>query len=140
MDCGAPGCWRWREPLSSEELYRSIGGRDRGRIALNDLSIDRLAMDPRHDGRLGVSLILQAGLDGAAYGALVEGLRSSEPGQYYYPREDLHTTIFDFLSAREGYVRDPGLESAFLSIGRRTCAEAGAPSLRYGGLCCGREA
>ncbi|MCX7027882.1 MAG: hypothetical protein NT061_10490 [Spirochaetes bacterium] len=86
--------------MNSEELYRSIDERDRAKIAANDVAIDALAMNPRSDGRLGISLILPVRLDGETYERLVHRLAGIEPGQYYYPEADLHTTIFDFLSAR----------------------------------------
>ena len=126
--------------MSSEELYRSIGLRDRWRIAANDLAIDRLVMDPGCDRRMGISLILPAGLDEAAYDALVGELKASEPDQYYYPLGDLHTTVFDFLSCSDGYFHDGALAAAFLSIARARCAGADAPSILYRGVCCGREA
>ena len=126
--------------MSSEELYRSIGLRDRGRIAANDLAIDGLAMDPGRDSRLGISLILPAALHREAYAALIGGLGSIEPGQYYYPLEDLHTTVFDFRSCSEDYLRDEAAEAAFLSIARARCAGVDAPRILYRGVCCGREA
>ncbi|HWR11132.1 MAG TPA: 2'-5' RNA ligase family protein [Rectinemataceae bacterium] len=126
--------------MSSEALYREIGERNRARLAANEPRLDGLVMDPLRDSRLGLSLIISARLDAGAYGRLVGALARIEPGHYYYPLRDLHTTVFDFVSAREDFVSDPTRESDFLEMAREACSAVGNFELRFRGVVFSAEA
>lgn len=122
------------------ELYRAIREENIGFLRANEASVDEVLAGPSPDARRGVSLIIPVRIDPAVYAALLEEFTAIEPDQYYYPRDDLHTTVFDFLSAREGYVPDRGREEAFRLIAEEVCRRREAFSLRFRGVVFSREA
>ena len=133
---GQPG----RGESVKAELYRAIREENIGFLRANEARIDKTLAEPSPDARRGVSLIIPVRIDPSAYVALLEEFAAIEPDQYYYPRDDLHTTIFDFLSAREGYVPDRGREEAFRLIAKETCRRFEAFSLCFRGVVFSREA
>ena len=126
--------------MSSHELYLAIGEKNRPFLDANEPIVDEFVLDPSRDSRMGISLILPVRLDGATYRDLVQSMSLIEPDQYYYPPGDLHTTIFDFVSARAGFASNPDLDVAFLDIASRACAAMKPFELRFEGVVCSREA
>lgn len=126
--------------MSSHELYLAIGEKNRPFLEANEPLVDDLVLDPTRDSRMGISLILPVRLDGAIYRDLIQSMSLIEPDQYYYPAGDLHTTIFDFVSARAGFASNPDLDLAFLDIAKRACSAMNPFELRFEGVVCSREA
>ncbi len=126
--------------MSSHELYLAIGEKNRPFLDANEPIVDEFVLDPSRDSRKGISLILPIRLEGEAYRELIQSVSLIEPDQYYYPAGDLHTTIFDFVSARAGFASNPDLDMAFLDIASRACAAMKPFELRFEGVVCSREA
>jgi len=122
------------------ELYRAIREENIGFLRANEASVDEALAGPSPDARRGVSLVIPVRIDPAVYAALSEEFTAIEPDQYYYPCDDLHTTIFDFLSAREGYVPDRGREEEYRLIAEVACRRLEVFSLRFRGVAFSREA
>jgi 2'-5' RNA ligase len=114
------------------------GGREA--IAANEPLVDTLVLDPARDFRRGISLILPVRPEESAYSELIAAMSGMEPDQYYYPIADLHVTIFDFVSAREGFAKDAAREAVFLDIASRACAGTEPFELRLEGIAFSREA
>jgi hypothetical protein len=126
--------------MSSTELYDSIRERGLERLRSGDALIDGWLGGKERDPRRGLSLIIPLKRALVPYGRLVEAFSSIDPGQYYYPTEDLHITIFDFLRARPGYVGDGRSEGAFLAVAGEVLASFGPFPIEMRGVAFSQEA
>ncbi len=108
--------------MSSPELYDRIHASNIGRLRSGSVEVDAFLSSGKPDPRLGLSLVVPIGGIAEPYRALVRSLSRIEPGQYYYPLDDLHITVFDFLQARADYAKAPALVEAFLDISREALA------------------
>jgi hypothetical protein len=102
--------------LSSRSLYDSIYDKSILDIGSGNVDIDRYLSGAVPDARRGVSLIIPIRSIARPYDGLVTSLRKIEPGHYYYPFQDLHITIFDFIQGKDSYARDTELERDFARI------------------------
>ena len=85
-------------------------------IRLGNIEIDHFLATGENDARRGISLIISVKQILNNYKRLVGDFLNVESGQYYYPIEDLHITIFDFIQGTVNYQRNDVLESLFLDI------------------------
>jgi 2'-5' RNA ligase len=99
--------------MSSASLYNQIYTDNLHRISTGAIEVDPWLADRSADRRLGISLIIPIRGIGEEYGELLSKFRATEPEQYYYPLEDLHATVFDFIQASDGYIRDVDQENEF---------------------------
>lgn len=120
--------------MSSAALYENIRDANLARLAAGQVELDGTLAAGRPDTRRGVSLVI--GVRGLtdAYAALVQRFRSVDPQQYYYPENDLHVTVFDFLTARNGYAENAELERAYLDLARDAARETPPFRLRLAGV------
>jgi hypothetical protein len=104
------------------------------------VEVDRVLAAGRPDARRGISLVIPADGIAPAYEALVADFAALDGEQYYYPRSDLHITIFDFLQAREGHAADPGHEASFREVSRSALALTGSFAIELRGVVFSRAA
>ena len=104
--------------MSSIELYNKIHTDNIEQVRLGNVDIDRFLATRENDSRRGISLIIPVKQILNHYKRLVDDFLTVESDQYYYPFEDLHITIFDFIQGTVDYQRDDLLENLFLDISR----------------------
>jgi 2'-5' RNA ligase len=126
--------------VSSTELYESIRERDLACLRSGAVELDRVLAAGLPDSRRGISLVMPASRIAPGYEGLVARFAAVDPAQYYYPRSDLHITIFDFTQAREGCVADPGLEASFREISRAALASFAGFAVELRGVVFNRAA
>jgi 2'-5' RNA ligase len=104
--------------MSSASLYNQIYTDNHHRISTGSIEVDPWLADRSADRRLGISLIIPIQEIRSEYEALVSRFQSVAPGQYYYPFDDLHVTVFDFLQASDCYTKNKQQEDEFCFISR----------------------
>lgn len=109
-------------------LYPAITRTHIESIREGRVRIDPHLSDMESDRRMGLSLVAPVSGLSAAYARLAERFRRCEPGQYLYPEEDLHVTLFDFLPASETHMPDSRLEGAIAEFCGDLLARTGIPS------------
>ncbi len=83
-----------------EALYATIAARGFLAIGTGKLQFDPYLNHPDADQRRGLTLLIRiGGTLGATFHAIQEALRRADPGQYYYPPDDLHLTVLSLISA-----------------------------------------
>lgn len=102
--------------MASRALYDSIASAGAERIAAGMAEIDGFLATGVPDGRRGLSLLFRPYAILPSYDPLREAAKAAVPGQYLYPAEDLHVTIFDFVSAREGFRAGRTLEESCIAL------------------------
>ena len=61
-------------------------------------------IDSPEDTRRGITLLTRPPLEvKTAVRAMLERLKGLEPGQYYYPDEDIHLTVLSIITCRSGF-------------------------------------
>jgi len=108
--------------MSSFLLYDQIYREGSSKIIRANVELDTFLADHAADRRRGISLIITIRGIEKAYGELVSKFRAIAPEQYYYPFEDLHVTVFDFIQASEGYTREVEQENEFRLISHNALA------------------
>ncbi|HOX33282.1 MAG TPA: hypothetical protein PLB91_13210 [Spirochaetales bacterium] len=126
--------------MSSPALYEGIRSAGAAALRSGDIALDPVLAEGGPDRRRGLSLVIHPRGLGEAYEPLATGFAALEPEQYYYPAGDLHVTVFDFCSAREGYARDLESELAFLALALEAAAGSGPFPIAFRGVACSREA
>ncbi|MGD9940937.1 MAG: 2'-5' RNA ligase family protein [Clostridia bacterium] len=119
--------------MSSVSLYEKIHQDSMCSISGGDIDIDPCLSDHVVDQRRGVSLIIPVKGIRKDYEALVARFRNLAPEQYYYPFEDLHVTVFDFVQAFESYTRSEQQEDEFRQISHEALEGIGQFPLRLRG-------
>ena len=102
--------------MSSVSIYDQIFEDNIQEICIGNVQIDPYLNEHAVDGRLGISLIIPIQKSRQDYDALVAQFRAISPDQYYYPFDDLHITVFDFVQASKDYTRNEGQEDDFRLI------------------------
>jgi len=102
--------------LSLIDLYNKISNENIEYIKTNNVEVDKYLFEGRVDSRRGISLIIPVTQIFKKYKELISKFLKVDPSQYYYPYEDLHITIFDFIQASINYKTDKGLEDQFIEI------------------------
>ena len=120
--------------MSSVALYERIYQEHSHKIKSGEIEIDPYLLNRAHDSRRGISLVIPVRGITHEYETLVTRFRAIDPAQYYYPAEDLHITVFDFVQATEGYTRNKKQETAFLEICHKALSGRGQFSVRLSGL------
>jgi hypothetical protein len=108
--------------MSSVALYDRIYQDSIRRICKGEVEMDPHLPDRAADTRRGISLIIPIQGIRKEYEALVTRFQDLAPEQYYYPLEDLHTTVFDFVQACEGYTCNVRQEDDFRQISHEALA------------------
>lgn len=108
--------------MSSAALYNQIYTDNLPRISKGTIELDPWLAERAADRRLGISLIIPIQGIREEYEALVGRFRAAAPEQYYYPFEDLHITVFDFVQASEGYTRADKQEDDYWQISQHVLA------------------
>ena len=119
--------------MSSVSIYDQIYRDNIQKICTGNVQIDPYLNEHAVDGRLGISLIIPIQKSRQEYEALVAQFRAIAPDQYYYPFDDLHITVFDFVQASKDYTRNEGQEDDFRKISQEALAGIGHFPLRLCG-------
>lgn len=120
--------------MSSWELYKRIYDSHRDHMRSGDIDIDPHLLWKTRDSRMGISLIISLHAFAAEYANIVESFRTIEPDQYYYPFDDLHITIFDFIQGTHQYRQNAALEHDFLDISQEALASIPPFSIHMKGI------
>lgn len=127
--------------MSSRKLYDRIYASSIGKLEASDIAVDdHLVGDGKPDRRMGVSLIIGVRSIATRYKGLLASMRRIEPDQYYYPVEDLHITVFDFIRGRESYRRDEESERLFMAISQKAAKRLAPFDIELEGIVCSAEA
>jgi len=102
--------------MNNKILYDSIYQDNIADIRNGNVFVDEYLSTNAEDLRRGLSLIIPLYQITRSYEALVEGFRILAPEQYYYPTNDLHITIFDYISAHNVYMRSKSIEQTYMRI------------------------
>jgi 2'-5' RNA ligase len=90
--------------------------------------------------RRGLSLIIPLNQITKGYEALIENFQILEPEQYYYPTEDLHITVFDYIAADNVYTRTSSIEQTLINITDDVVKSLSSFTVFFKGIVFSREA
>jgi len=102
--------------MSSEQLYLDIHNKNICYLLKSDIVIDEHLNQIDLDNRLGISLIIPIRSITRHYEELINRCKFIDNSQYYYPIDDLHITIFDFIQGSERYSKSVEKEEQFIKI------------------------
>ncbi len=88
--------------------------------------IDPWLSDRAADRRRGLSLIFTLRLASRNISFALGKLCEVEPGQYYYPAQDMHVTVIDLIRATPDFALTPEEEAAYVSA-VKLAVEGGHP-------------
>jgi hypothetical protein len=126
--------------MSSKELYDAIHAANIDDLRHGRIDTDPLLLPGAGDPRRGVSLIIPVQGSREHYQELVNRFSQVEPDQYYYPFEDLHITIFDFIQGSAAYQRSNDRNRQFLQISREAASDIQPFRLQQQGVVFSRTA
>jgi hypothetical protein len=120
--------------LSSIEVYNKIYTENIGQIRSGNIEVDHFLATGENDSRRGISLIVPVKQILNNYKRLVGDFSTVEPDQFYYPFEDLHITVFDFVQGTVNYQRNDLLEGLFLRISQNAIDSMGNFKIQMKGI------
>jgi hypothetical protein len=126
--------------MSIQTLYESIYQENIAFIRSGDVSVDEYLGDGVTDTRRGLSLIIPLNQITNGYEALIRKFQFLEPEQYYYPLEDLHITVFDFIGVHKTYTRSASLEHTCINITNEAAESLSRISILFKGIVFSRAA
>ena len=126
--------------MSSIEVYNKIYADNIGQIRSGNIEIDHFLATRENDSRRGISLIISIKQILNSYKRLVGDFSTVDPDQYYYPFEDLHITVFDFVQGTVDHQRNDLLENLFLGISRKAVDSLGSFKIQMKGIVFSRGA
>ncbi|MCI6464320.1 MAG: 2'-5' RNA ligase family protein [Lactobacillus johnsonii] len=89
--------------MDLERLYSDIMRRGQNSVLSGKEYVDK-TIDDCSDTRMGLTLVIRPTMEiQNEIERVISELRRIEPSQYYYPREDFHITLFDIITARQGF-------------------------------------
>jgi hypothetical protein len=100
--------------MNNKMLYDSIYQDNITYVRNGDVFVDEYLATHAEDVRRGLSLIIPLSQITKGYEAMVKGLRILAPEQYYYPTNDLHITVFDYIAAHNAYARSTSIEQTYM--------------------------
>lgn len=126
--------------MSSVDVYKKIYAENIEQIRSGNIEIDHFLAARENDSRRGISLIISIKQILNNYKRLVGEFSTVDPDQYYYPFEDLHITVFDFVQGTVDYQRNDLLENLFLEISRKAVDSLGGFKVQMKGIVFSRGA
>ena len=126
--------------MSSTILYDGIYSKNKELIRSGKVQFDEVLSFNKKDTRLGISLIIPVISNEDKYDKLLDLLKKNEPDQYYYPFEDLHITIFDYIQAVEKYKKNPEKKSILIEITEKALKEISGFEIELKGIAFSNEA
>lgn len=89
--------------MDLELLYADIMNRGKNKILLSEEATDK-TIDDSKDSRMGLTLVIRPPYElQERMCTVINELEDIEPEQYFYPAEDFHITLFDIITARQGF-------------------------------------
>jgi 2'-5' RNA ligase len=125
---------------SKTELYDRIHDAHAADLRNGSVHIDETLAQGNPDNRLGLSLIIPLSEIRNRYESLIRNFYALEPHQYYYPFDDLHITVFDFLQGRASYRRNSEIEADCIAVADRVSSECEPFEILFSGIVFTREA
>jgi len=103
--------------MDQNNIYKSLYKKNIQYIKSNNITIDNNLLNLNNDRRLGLSIILRPGYEFKPfYNSLLSDFKNIDPEQYYYPFEDLHITVFEFIPAYTDFQIDDFELNKYISI------------------------
>jgi hypothetical protein len=92
-------------------------------------------IDHPHDNRFGLSLILRpAAPVKAAIQRVIAAFSNIEPGQYYYPRSDMHVTALSLVSCYNGFNRAAFNAADYINVVQQSVKKISAFPIEFNGI------
>ena len=126
--------------MSIQTLYDSIHQENIAFIRSGDVFVDEYLGTGLADTRRGLSLIIPLDQIMKGYEALIKSFQILEPEQYYYPAEDLHITVFDYIGAHKAYARSSSIEQTCINITNEFVESLSGFTVLFKGIVFSREA
>ncbi len=127
--------------MNQIEKYETIFNQNIGYIRKNEILIDKFLNDLNIDKRMGLSIILQPGIElKSKVDSLVENIYEIEPKQYYYPFSDLHITVLDLIARSESNHFNDMKLSNYVSITKKALTNEPSITVNFTGIVSSKEA
>jgi 2'-5' RNA ligase len=120
--------------MSSVLLYNAIKAQNASYLENGNICIDDHLNDIPNDKRLGISLLIPINAIHKTYAAMAHEFSLIDPYQYYYPLNDIHITIFDFLKGSSNYHPDVYLEKIFAGMCGNLCNKIAPFIINFDGI------
>lgn len=92
-------------------------------------------IDSPEDTRRGITLLTRPPREvKAAVRAMLERLRGLEPGQYYYPDEDIHLTVLSIITCRSGFTLEEIVPQDYIRLIQNTLRGLPPIRIRFRGI------
>jgi hypothetical protein len=109
-------------------------------IRSGDVFIDEYLGTCSEDRRRGISLIIPLNQIAKNSEAVIKNFQILEPEQYYYPPEDLHITVFDYISAHNTYAKSSFIDQTYINITDEVIGFLSSFTILFKGVVFSREA
>lgn len=126
--------------MSNIDLYNTIYSKNRNYILTGNIIIDDVLAHNRPDSRLGISLIIPIKNIEEKFNSFIGSAMQLEPEQYYYPFNDLHITIFDYIQGNENYKRNNETEIILTEVTEKALSIANSFQITFDGIAFSKEA
>jgi 2'-5' RNA ligase len=92
-------------------------------------------IDSPEDTRRGITLLTRPPREvKTAVRAILERLRGLEPGQYYYPDEDIHLTVLSIITCRSGFTLEEIVPQDYIRLIQNTLRGLPPIRIRFRGI------
>jgi 2'-5' RNA ligase len=96
--------------------YKQLWTDALARFQKNEFEFDPL-IDDATDQRFGLTIVIRPSQEvKASIEALLNAFRQIEPGQYYYPTDDMHVTVLSIVSCYNGFTRQSYTAKDYLKV------------------------
>ena len=102
--------------MNQHEIYKSIFNNHISNIQNNNVAIDELLSGIQVDKRRGISLIIPCENLYNSYKYMIKEFRRMCPEQYFYPKEDVHITVFSYIPGSTEYKTSQFQDEKYSSI------------------------
>jgi hypothetical protein len=126
--------------INTNTVYDSIHQDNIASIRGGDVFVDEYLGARTPDTRRGLSLIIPLNQLTQAYEGLIKNFRILEPEQYYYPPEDLHITVFDYIVAHKTYQTKNSIEQTRINVTDEAVESMTSFPILFRGVVFSREA
>lgn len=116
------------------QLYADIMKRGTDAILLGREQIDDF-IDDDTDTRMGLTLVIRPPHEiKERMVSAIKRLEHAEPGQYYYPMTDFHITLFDIITATQGFLYTSEQKENSIALAKVVLAQASSFDIQLKGM------
>lgn len=120
--------------MNLSEHYNELFKTSSELILSENYTIDSKINDDS-DKRFGVTLLVRPSEEiKVNIQAFLEELKKAEPGQYYYPKADIHITIMSIISCTEGFKLNKFSTSDYVEIIEKSLVDVNEIEIEYRGV------